>query len=396
MTRGGSSLRGTALAALVAAGALLVQDRCARDPRLVFSRFDLPAFDAYAYVAAAEEPRVFTVAPWGYRVLTPALAHAAAGGEPSRVLRGFRLVNAAALLAAALLLWSLARRVGLAPWAAFAAVPLFVLSPPVAELVRNPFLADPLAVALATALLLALEKGASRPVLVLVALLGALAKESFLLLLPVVYLARRRRDGERSALASAAATMAAAGAVTLLLRAWWTPHLDTPVPAAALDTLSAAAANLRVVASRQPGAALSVLVAVAAALAATRRAEGRSLLARYGYAAVVAPPRALLQPRRLLPGRRAAAGRPRAAGAGAAAPRRAARRLGRGPRAAARRRAAAGVSWRDWPRRWCSSRRSPSTATGGRTSRARGTAPTSSRSAARRCARHGGCNEAKA
>ena len=302
MTRGGSSLRGTALAALVAAGALLVQDRCARDPRLVYSRFDLPAFDAYVYVAVAEEPRVFTVAPWGYRVLTPALAHAAAGGEPSRVLRGFRLVNAAALLAAALLLWGLARRVGLAPWAAFAAVPLFVLSPPVAELVRNPFLADPLAVALATALLLALETGASWPVLVLVALLGALAKESFLLLLPVVYLARRRRDGERSALASAAATMAAAGAVTLLLRAWWTPHLDTPVPAAALDTLSAAAANLRVVASRQRWAALSVLVAVAAALAASRRAEGRSLLARYGYAALVALARALLQPGRLLPG----------------------------------------------------------------------------------------------
>jgi hypothetical protein len=287
LTTGGSSLRGTALAFLAAAASLLVQAQCARDPRLVYSRFDLPAFDAYVYVAMAEEPRVFTVAPWGYRLLTPALAHAAAGGDPARVLRGFRIVNHAALLGAAVLLWSLARRLGLAPWAALSAVPLFVLSPPVAELLRNPFLADAATVALATALLLSLERGARWPVVALLAMLGALAKESFLLLLPVAYLARRR-DGERNAILTAAVAVAAAVAVTVLLRAWWTPHLDTPVPAAALDTVRAALGNVHVFAVRQRWAVGALLAVAAAALAASRRAEGRSLLARYGWVALAA------------------------------------------------------------------------------------------------------------
>ena len=282
-----SRLRGTALAAAVAAALLAAQWQRLADRRAAFTRFDLPAFDAYAYVAMAEEPRVFTVAPWGYRVLTPLLAHVAALGEPARVLRGFRLVNLVALLAAALLLWEFARRVGLAPWARLAAVALFCLSPPVAELVANPFLADAVLLALETALVLALQAGAGGPALALLSALGALAKESFLLLVPAVFFARRH-EGWRRALALTAWAAAAALAVTVLLRAWWTPHLDAPAPALSRATLAAAADNLRAFASRQPWAPWSAAAVLAASALAARRPPGRRLLARYGYVPLVA------------------------------------------------------------------------------------------------------------
>jgi len=276
-----------ALAALAAAALLGFQAWRGRDPR-VYTRFDLPAFDAYAYVAMAEEPRFFTVAPWGYRVLAPAMVHAAAGGEPTRVLRAFRAVNLCALFGAALLLWLFQRRLGLAPWAALGGAALFIVSPPVAELLRNPFLTDAVVVALETAFLLAVETGGGVPVLVFLAAAGALAKESFLLLVPVVYFARRTRDGDARALGKTAAAALAAAAVTVLLRWWWTPHLDTPLPAAALDTLLGAGANVRAFLGRQPRAVLFLLAMAAAALLAARRAQGRSLLAGYGYAALAA------------------------------------------------------------------------------------------------------------
>jgi hypothetical protein len=277
-----------ALAALAAAALLSFQAWRSRDPRLAYTRFDLPAFDAYAYVAMAEEPRFFTVAPWGYRVLAPAMVHTVAGGEPTRVLRAFRAVNSCALFVAALFLWAFQRRLGLAPWAAVCGAALFAVSPPVAELLRNPYLTDAVVVALETAFLLAVEAGGGVAPLMFLAGAGALAKESFLLLVPVVYFARRKRDGDARALRTTAAAALAAAAVTLLLRWWWTPHLDTPVPAVALDTLAGAGANLRAFLHRQPWAVLFLVVTAAAALLAARRAQGRALLARYGYAALAA------------------------------------------------------------------------------------------------------------
>jgi hypothetical protein len=236
----------------------------------------------------AEEPRFFTVAPWGHRVLAPALAHVAARGEPGRVLRGFRLVTFGALLAAAVLLFGFERRLGLRAWAALAGAAVFVLSPPVAALLRNPFLTDAVLVALEAAFLLALQAGAGAPALALLAALGALAKESFLLLVPAVYFARWRSDGHRRALALTAAAAVAAGTVTVLLRAWWTPHLEAPAPALALQTLSDAAANLRAFLARQPWGGWFLAAVAVAALLAARRREGRDLLARYGYVAFVA------------------------------------------------------------------------------------------------------------
>jgi hypothetical protein len=282
-----SRRRGIALAAAVAALLLAGQWQRQAGRRAAFTRFDLPAFDAYAYVAMAEEPRVFTVAPWGYRVLTPALAHAAALGEPARVLRGFRLVNLLALLAAALLLAEFARRLGLAPWARLAAVALLCLSPPVAELIGNPFLVDAVLLALETGFVLALQAGAGGPALALLSALGALAKESFLLLVPAVFFARRHAGGPR-ALVLTAWSAGSALLVTLLLRAWWTPHLEAPAPALSPATLAAAANNLGAFASRQPWAPWSAAAVLAACAGAARRPQGRRLLARYGYVPLVA------------------------------------------------------------------------------------------------------------
>jgi hypothetical protein len=286
-----SPARGTAavLAVAVLAGlALRVQTARVRDPRLVYTRFDLPAYDAYAYVAMAEDPRFFTVAPWGHRVLAPALARAAVLGQPARVLRGFRIVTFAALVVAAASLWLFARRLGLTAWAALLGAAAFVISPPVAELLRNPYLTDPVLLAVETVFLLALQAGAGAPALALLAALGALAKESFLLLVPVVAFARWRSDGPRRALALTAAAAAAAITVTVLLRAWWTPQLEAPVPGLRPETLRAGGANLGAFLQRQPwGLSFLAAVAVTAALAARRR-EGRALLARYGYAGLAA------------------------------------------------------------------------------------------------------------
>src|SRR5262249_18389781 len=154
------------------------------------------------YIAMAEHPAVFSVAPWGYRVLTPALVHAL----PVRtVVRGFRYVTLGSFALAGALLFLYLRRLGHGEGPALLAAAAFAVSGPVHEALAARFLVEPLAFALELALLLALEAGAGAGVLVLLVLLGVLAKEFFLLLVPLVYLARCGRDGDRRALVLAAA-----------------------------------------------------------------------------------------------------------------------------------------------------------------------------------------------
>src|SRR5215468_8369366 len=96
---------GAAFALLLMCGILAVRVARLRGP--VYDRFDLPAFDAHVYIAMAEHPAVFSVAPWGYRVLTPALVHAL----PVRtVVRGFRYVTLGSFALAGALLFLYLRR----------------------------------------------------------------------------------------------------------------------------------------------------------------------------------------------------------------------------------------------------------------------------------------------
>lgn len=231
--------RGVLLAGALSVAAIAARELEFADVR--YDRFHLPAFDGHVYVAMAERPAFFTVAPWGYRVLTPwlvsllPLAHASA----------FFWMTAGALALGGVLLFLYLRRLGHAGLPALLGLAVFGASGPVGESVRYQFLVEPLTLCLEMALLLALESGAGVAVLALVAVLGALAKESFVLLLPLVYLARRRREGDARALVSATVVALPTLAVTLLLRGFWTPHLHPPLPALGTATLSLALDRVR-------------------------------------------------------------------------------------------------------------------------------------------------------
>ena len=208
--------RGGLLALLVALAALGLQQRRVSDPHVRYDRFSLPAFDAYVHVAMAERPAVFTVAPWGYRILAPA----AAAALPGNAVQGFRVLAFLSLLAAAVLLFFFLRRVGLGESPALVGVAAFALSPPVAESLRYVFLAEPLSSALEVAFLLALASGAGTGVLALLLTVWALAKDLWPVFLPLV-LIRQWHRGRGPALAATLAVAAGPLLATLILRGWW-------------------------------------------------------------------------------------------------------------------------------------------------------------------------------
>jgi hypothetical protein len=174
----------------------------------------------------ATRPAVFTVAPWGYRLLTPTLVEA----WPVRTVRAFRDVTAAGLVVTGALLFLWLRRLGNGEWASLLAVLAFSLSGPVGEAVRYRFLVEPVTAALLAAFLLALAAGAPLTVLAFVATLGTLSKEFFLLLVPLVFFERRRSLGFSRALAATALVALPPLVLTAMLRYGWTPYLQAPLP----------------------------------------------------------------------------------------------------------------------------------------------------------------------
>jgi hypothetical protein len=271
--------RGLALA-LALTGAVTAARRFLGDVP-AYDRFELPAFDSYVYVAMAEHPRFFTAAPWGYRILGPALAAIAPAGH---VVGALTAVTLASLTAAGGLLFLFLRRRGFREAAALLAVAVFALSGPVGEALGAPFLGDPLAVALMLAFVLALEHGAPVGLLALLAVLSALCKETFALLLPAVYLARRHDEGRRRALAHALAVAAPALLAVAALRLFWAPHLQVASPPLDLELVRAGLARFRTAWPRTwPGALLGGVLPLAV-LGAVRGAS-RPFLRRYGYLA---------------------------------------------------------------------------------------------------------------
>ena len=270
--------RDLALAATVVAGALGFQVLRHLEAIRGYRAPPLPAFDAYVYVAMAEHPTVFTVAPWGHRILTPWLARIVPFAPLSVA---FPVVTVGAFALACLLLYAFLRRRGHRPWAAGVGVVAFALSPPVGELIAAPFLVEPLACALLIALLLALEMGLGVGTLALIAVLGVLAKEVVLLFLPVVYFAARTDQRSRAA-RDAIVVGAAAVAALLLLRVVWTPHLSTPVPDLGAERLRLLWNSFRF----EPMRWLAVSAVgglTLAAIAGTLRASARPFLRRYGW-----------------------------------------------------------------------------------------------------------------
>jgi hypothetical protein len=270
--------RDLTLAAAATAGALGLQVVRHLEAIRGYRAPPLPAFDAYVYVAMAEHPTVFTVAPWGHRILTPWLARAVPFAPLSVA---FPVVTVGAFALACLLLYAFLRRRGHRPWAASIGVVAFALSPPVGELIAAPFLVEPLACALLIALLLALEMGLGVATLALIAVLGVLAKEVVLLFLPVVYFAARTDRGSRAA-RDAIVVGAAALAALLLLRVVWTPHLSTPLPDLGAERFRLLWTSVRFEPMRWLAVA-AVGGLTLAAIAGALRASARPFLRRYAW-----------------------------------------------------------------------------------------------------------------
>jgi len=279
-----SSLRTAALvlvAIALTAGLAWWQQARQHDPHVPYGRFQLPGFDSYVYVAMAERPAVFTVAPWGYRLGVPALVHAL----PSRnVVRGFRMVSLGAMSAAGGLLFLFLRGRGHVTWAALLGVCAFALAPPAARALETPFFGEPAGVLLIVAMLLAIERDAGWGMLALLSVVTTLAKDGVLVLtlVPALVIARWPRGprGPRGAVAGGLAAALPALLLPRALRWWWTPQIPVITAPWNADLLRAAADTLREAWAPTLLAALAGGLVPLAILGALRR-EARPYVHRY-------------------------------------------------------------------------------------------------------------------
>jgi hypothetical protein len=215
-----------------------------------FDRHHLPGFDPYVYVAMAEDPAFFTVAPWGYRVLSPLAVHALWPGDE---VRGFRRLSVLGLAVTGPLLYLFLRRTGGSEALSLVATGLFFFSPPADEAFRNWFLAEPVTLPLFLAALLALEARrapvAAAALFAAATALGALAKDVVVVLLPGLVAAALALHGLRGGLRRVAPGVAAALAVHFGLRQAWAPYPSLSEPpsgaqlAAALHRIAGAAGD---------------------------------------------------------------------------------------------------------------------------------------------------------
>ena len=279
------SVRARCLAVAILLSAALVGVRELQYFSVAYDRFHLPAFDGHVYVAMTEAPGVFTVAPWGYRVLTPWLVRAFTWSLRDHAPAFFWSTVLGLSLGGALLFVYL-RRLGNAFLPALLGLTLFGASGPTGEVVRYQFLAEPLTFMLEVAFLLGIETTAPTGLLAMIAVLGVLSKEFFVLLLPLVWIVGRGRDGDRRALRRAALVLAPALVLTVTLRHVWTPHIRPPLPSPSIDTLAVAKARLVESWPEWRGDSLLMGLTPIAVVGAFRR-RGRRLAARGAYLGLV-------------------------------------------------------------------------------------------------------------
>lgn len=192
-----------------------------------YDRYVLPAFDGFVYDAMADRPRVFTLAPWGYRILAPWIVHLLP--TPSAA-EGYFWLTLVCLAAALAVLDSWLRRLGFAPAASALACLAFALSPPIGLMLNYQVLVDPLALLI---IALFLRELCAPRLLPLAALLtaGALTKEACLVpafMLPILLIPER--GAARGWLATALVVTPALSAAALLRVTWGDarPPLDVP------------------------------------------------------------------------------------------------------------------------------------------------------------------------
>jgi hypothetical protein len=275
-----SRLRG-ALAVLLVLGisvaSVAVRHRCEAERWSKNDRHHLPGFDAFVYVAMAEAPTVFTVAPWGYRVLSPWLARAA-GREG--VVPGFQWLALIALSVAGPLFFAWLRLRGHAAPAAALATVAFYWTPPVGAVFFNPFMAEPIGIVLLLWLLIALERRSPGPLLALGLALGALTKDVFVLLLPgfALALVARWGGGPGARWFGLSALPALVTALSLRL-AWPGPRPEGP---ASLSVGAVLAALDRIVGAVGEWWAPLFVSGFPLALVGALRPRGRELLRSHG------------------------------------------------------------------------------------------------------------------
>ena len=275
-------LRGPLLAAVVSVAALAVQLHLNADKIRSRTRFDLPGFDAHVYVVMAEHPGFFSVAPWGYRVLSPWIVSRLPVGN---VMQGFRRLDLAAFGVAGVLLFLWLRSVGHREVESLVATAAMGLLPPVAESLTSVALVDPFALVLVLAIAVSVERRA--PLVWLSALLACLAltKEIWPALIPLVVL-RRAGPWRRRVLDGVLAAVPAA-AIGLMLRRIWTPHIEVPRAEVGLDAVvewvGVLATDAAVIVE---GYLLGGLTLIAILGLATPR--GRRLTVDYGYLILLA------------------------------------------------------------------------------------------------------------
>ncbi len=230
----------------------------------------------------AEHPPVFTLPPWGYRILTPWIVHALPWGAA----RSFVLVTHVLLVLAGGLLFLFLRRLGCGPLASLLGVAALGFTRPLEESVAYPFLTEPLTLVLLIALLLGVEAGLGAGPLAVVATLGALSKEITLLFLPVIFFARRDRDGTARALVTAVLTALPAGLATLALRRW---AAAAPAPPLASGSDSFWLAGWRLIEGFPEWLPIALLGGTTVvALFGMLRTWGRLLWRRYAWALGIA------------------------------------------------------------------------------------------------------------
>ena len=274
--------RGVLAATFLTVAALALRDH-ANAPRLRhIDRYHLLGFDSYVYAAMADDPAFFTVAPWGYRVLAPALVNLS--GSPD-VVRGFRLLALLGIGVAGPLLFLFLRREGHAEAHCLMATAFFFLSPPCEEAFRNFFLAEPVGLPLLLGALLAVQAKdrSALPVAVFAACmaLGALTKEVFVVFLPGLLFAACASHGWRSGLWRAGPGALAALAVHVGLRLAWAPYPPRgegglPGPGQLMSALGV------ILGAASSWWAPLVACAFPLALVALLRPAGRDILRRHG------------------------------------------------------------------------------------------------------------------
>lgn len=196
-----------------------------------YDRFVLPAFDGHVYAAMAEQPRFFTVAPWGYRILEPWLVFLIPA--PSAAV-GFFWLNLILLAGAIFTTGFWLRRLGFSDAAASLASFAFAVSPPVVLLLKYQVLVDPLAVLFLVLIYAELERR-DLPSLMALFAVAALTKETGLMALALLPLHLATRGRILRGLMDSVVVAAPALALSILIRVSWGSPVPPPSSFSILD-----------------------------------------------------------------------------------------------------------------------------------------------------------------